>query len=70
MPDLKKILDQVHTQCTQDNCQSWNTICLLAMQQSVDEQRVEFIDKFDKLINDPSSTKEDFIKLLNVIEVG
>lgn len=67
--DLKKIFDAVHTECTADNCQSWNTICLLSMQKAVEVQRTQIIDRFEGLINDPDSTKEDFIKLLHTIEV-
>lgn len=69
MPDLKKILETVHIECTKNNCQSWNTICLISMQNAVDEQKQEFIDRFEGLITDPESTKEDFVKLLQTIEL-
>jgi len=51
MRDLKEILEEVHKQATKDNCQSWNVICLLAMEQAVKERKQEIIEQLEGLSN-------------------
>ena len=51
MRDLKEILEEVHIQATKDNCQSWNVICLLAMEQAVKERKQEIIEQLEGLSN-------------------
>jgi hypothetical protein len=38
MRNLKEILDDVKEQAIKDNCQSWNVVCLLAMEQAINEK--------------------------------
>ena len=51
MRDFKEILNEVHEQATKDNCQSWNVICQLAMEKTVEEYKSEIIEQLQKISN-------------------
>lgn len=44
MRNIKLILEEIHTQSNKDNCQSWNSIALNAMEQALKEQKEEIIE--------------------------
>jgi hypothetical protein len=46
-----EILKEVQTQCTKDNCQSWNVIANLAMQQAVKEAKEDIISELEIFSN-------------------
>ena len=68
MSPLKQILDKAHVECTKNNCQSWNNIAILAMEYANSELIESIIDKFEILISDENSSKDDFINLIRSIE--
>lgn len=47
MRTFEEILKEVHEQASKDNCQSWNVICLLAMEQAVKERKQEIIKQLE-----------------------
>jgi hypothetical protein len=49
MRKLDEILEEVEKQATKDNCQSWNSICLTAMEQAVKERKAEIIEQLEKI---------------------
>lgn len=51
MRNLKEILDEVHEKASNDNCQSWNVICQLAMEQAIKENTMDIISKLESLSN-------------------
>jgi hypothetical protein len=49
MRNNQEILNEVHKQCTEDNCQSWNSIAILSMAKVLEEQKEKFIDELQRL---------------------
>ena len=46
------ILIEVQTECSKDNCQSWNVIANIAMQQAVKEAKEDIITELKKISDD------------------
>lgn len=51
MRDLKEILNEVHEQLNDDNCQSWNSICLISMEKAMNESKREIIEQLEEISN-------------------
>jgi hypothetical protein len=51
MRTFEEILKEVLEQAAKDNCQSWNVICLLAMEQAARERKQEIIEQLEELSN-------------------
>ena len=51
MRTFEEILKEVHEQASKDNCQSWNVICLLAMEQAAKERKQEIIEQLESISN-------------------
>ena len=51
MRKLEEILEEISKQAAKDNCQSWNSIALLAMDQAVKERKEEIIEQLQALSN-------------------
>lgn len=49
MRKLETILKEVHIQAANDNCQSWNSVALIAMEKAIKESREEIIEQLEKL---------------------
>ena len=51
MRKLDEILEETNKQLTKDNCQNWNVICLMAMEQAVKERKAEIIEQLERISN-------------------
>lgn len=47
MRNLKEILEEVKTECHNNNCQSWNSISILGMERAIEEYKMDIVDKLD-----------------------
>jgi len=51
MRAVEEILKEVQTECTKDNCQSWNSIAILAMERAIKESKEDIITELENLSN-------------------
>lgn len=51
MRSNEDILKEVHEECAKDNCQSWNVICLVAMEKAIKECKEEIIEQLEQMSN-------------------
>lgn len=51
MRSNEEILKEVREQCGRDNCQSWNVICTMSMEQAIKECKEEIIEQLEELSN-------------------
>ena len=47
MKSLEEIRKEAEDECLRDNCQSWPTICIIAMEKALEEYRSEIIDNLE-----------------------
>jgi len=52
MRDLKEIYNEVSKQCHQDNCQSIQTIAVVAMEKAIEEYKMFVVEILEQLSND------------------
>ncbi len=45
------IFKEVSEECSKDGCQSWNTICLVAMEKAIKECKEEIIEQLEQISN-------------------
>jgi hypothetical protein len=59
MRAIEEILKEVQTECTKDNCQSWNTIAILAMERAIKESKEDIITELEKISNNANILIDD-----------
>ena len=59
MRDLQVILNEVKDNATKDNSQSWNSICITAMEQAVKERVNDIINNIENILNSDDKVKNE-----------
>lgn len=69
MRDFQEIYDEVKAECLDNNCQSTNSMAILAMEKVKDEYKADIIEKLEGLSNSYEVIGDVYVVKKNALDV-